>query len=241
MSEGAIRVLLPPAHTLEAVLFDIDGTLADSDPLHLRVFQEYLPELGCTETIDHAFFQKNISGRHNDDIFGRIFPDMPKERYAAVAEEKEARFRKLAGESTIATKGLSELLEWIDKRGLKKAAVTNAPRANAELMLKGMGLESYFDMLVIGSECTHAKPHPLPYLLALRHLGVSAEKAICFEDSPSGMRAAVSAGLATFGILSGQPREALEQEGAVECIKDFAAPELTRYLETSDVSAPAAA
>ena len=88
-------------------------------------------------------------------------------------------------------------------------------------MLSALGLEAFFETLVIGAECSRAKPHPEPYLEGLRRLGVAAAEAVAFEDSPSGMASAVSAGLPTFGVLTSQSAEALRAAGAVDCIRDF--------------------
>lgn len=77
--------------------------------------------------------------------------------------------------------GLEKLCKWIEERGLKRAAVTNAPRPNAELIISMLGLSSFFELLIIGSECERAKPFPDPYLKALQELGVSPEHAFVFE------------------------------------------------------------
>lgn len=214
---------LPSTDRLQAILFDIDGTLTDSDPLHLRTFQEMLVELGYNDgkVIDEAFFQKMIAGRHNDDIANDLFPDLDKDRQREIFEEKEARFRKLAEKALLPINGLNEFLQWIDHRGLKKAAVTNAPRANAEIMLRGLGLEDYFQHVIIGAECTRAKPYPDPYLTAMDRCGVSAESVIVIEDSPAGISASVAAGITTVGIQTGQLRTTLEEAGVAVVIKDY--------------------
>ena len=77
--------------------------------------------------------------------------------------------------------GLHELCGWIKGRNLKRAAVTNAPRANAELMLSLLGLTDFFPVLVIGSECDRAKPFPDPYLKALQLIDASPEHTFIFE------------------------------------------------------------
>ena len=82
------------------------------------------------------------------------------------------------------------------------AAVTNAPRLNAEMMLAGLGIAHRFKALVIGDELHHGKPHPLPYLEGLRPLGAEAERSLAFEDSRSGVQSATAAGIATVGMLT---------------------------------------
>lgn len=77
--------------------------------------------------------------------------------------------------------GLCKLKKWIEDRGLKRAAVTNAPRPNAELMIEILGLSDFFNAVIVGSECEHAKPFPDPYLKALEMLKVSKDHTIIFE------------------------------------------------------------
>lgn len=70
---------------------------------------------------------------------------------------------------------------WVEDRGLKHAAVTNAPRENAELVLSILGLAEFFDALIIGNDCEHPKPHPSPYLKALEALNMSKDHTFVFE------------------------------------------------------------
>lgn len=83
--------------------------------------------------------------------------------------------------------GLLELLSIVDAKALRKIAVTNAPQKNAELMLRSIGLSDYFEEVVIGSQCTRAKPFPDPYLYGLEKIGLTNDCALVFEDSPAGM------------------------------------------------------
>lgn len=78
-------------------------------------------------------------------------------------------------------KGLYKLKKWIEDRGLKRAAVTNAPKENAELMISLLGLSDFFHVVILGSDCEHAKPFPDPYLKALEVLKVSKEHTCIFE------------------------------------------------------------
>ena len=80
-------------------------------------------------------------------------------------------------------------MHWIDCRGLKKAAVTNAPKENARVMLAALGMDKWFDAVVLGEDCERPKPHPDPYLEGLRVLGIEKDEALICEDSPSGTHA----------------------------------------------------
>lgn len=77
--------------------------------------------------------------------------------------------------------GLHKLCKWIEDRGLKRAAVGNAPRANAELMISMLGLTDFFQLVVLGCECDRAKPFPDPYLKAIKDLQVSPGHTFVFE------------------------------------------------------------
>ena len=232
---------------LRAVLFDIDGTLFDSDRLHFAVFQEVLQEYGFQDgtPINEAFFMERISGRQNALICKDLFPSWDLSEGAAFSAYKERRFRELAAERlpSLATAGLAKLLDYLDGAGVRCAAVTNAPRANAELMLGAIDRLDWFAPLVIGDECTRAKPHPEPYLAAMRELGVAADECVAIEDSPAGAAAACAAGVRTLGITSTQAGEALTAAGCAVLVRDFDDPalwsELQRWESAQDRGRPA--
>ena len=88
-------------------------------------------------------------------------------------------------------------------------------------MLRVLKLDSWFEAVVLGEECTRAKPFPDPYLEGMRQLGLQAHETLVFEDSPSGVRAAVAAGIPTIGLLTGQSEQVLREAGASLIVKDF--------------------
>jgi beta-phosphoglucomutase len=128
------------------------------------------------------------------------------------------------------TPGVAALLDWADAKGIGVAVVTNAPRANAEMMLKGLGLDRRIGTVVLGEELPRAKPDPLPYATALERLGAGADHALAFEDSLPGIRSASGAGVATYGIRTGHPDDALLGAGAIGAIDDFTDRDLWQRL-----------
>ncbi|XP_042397243.1 haloacid dehalogenase-like hydrolase domain-containing protein Sgpp [Zingiber officinale] len=227
--ESSLARLAP----VEAVLFDVDGTLCDSDPLHYFAFREMLSKIGYNNgiPIDEEFFIKNISGRHNDDIASILFPGWDFEKTAKFVDDKEAMFRRIATEQLKPIDGIHKLCNWIKDHGLKRAAVSNAPRANAELMISMLGLSDFFQVVIVGSECERAKPFPDPYLKALKELNASAEHAFIFEDSASGIKAGVAAGMPVIGLTTRNPEKSLKEAGATFLIKDYEDPKLWKALE----------
>ena len=87
----------------------------------------------------------------------------------------------MAKEHIKPVEGLHKLCKWVEDHGLKRAAVTNAPRENAELMISILNLSDFFQFLVIGSECERAKPFPDPYLKGLELLHASPDNTFIFE------------------------------------------------------------
>lgn len=215
---------------LDAILFDLDGTLVNTDPLHFQAWQEMLRDYGIE--IDLNFYQSRISGRLNPLIIQDLLPHLSLVEGEKFAEDKEARFREMAP-LLKRMDGLDDLLSWTDKHGLKRFLVTNAPRKNVEFMLSVLKLTDSFDRVILGEEAKAAKPDPAPYQLALNYLNIPPEKAIAFEDSGSGIRSAVGAGIRTIGIASTYAPEILYQAGAWKVVRDFADSYLWDFLAES--------
>ncbi|GGM95793.1 hydrolase [Thermus composti] len=200
---------------VKAILFDLDGTLADTDPLHLLAWREVLRPYGLT--VDPAFYRERISGRLNPEIV-RDLLGLEGEEAESLIAAKEARFRELA-QGLKPLPGLPEFLERIREKGLSWGVVTNAPKENAHHVLKALGLKP--PLLILAEEVGRGKPDPLPYRVALERLGVAPEEALAFEDSPSGVRSAVGAGIPTYALLTGHGVEALLEAGAKGVFRDF--------------------
>ena len=123
----------------KALLFDIDGTLADTDALHLEAFNQVFAPHGHVFDRDRA--SKELMGFSNASISERFLPGQSPERQAAIMAEKEEAFRKLASGQLKPVSGLMTLLALADRADVAMVAVTNAPRLNAEMMLSGLGIE----------------------------------------------------------------------------------------------------
>jgi HAD superfamily hydrolase (TIGR01509 family) len=212
-----------------ALLFDIDGTLADTDPIHLEAFNQAFAPYG--EHFDKARFSRELQGLANVAIAARFVPHLTPEAGMAVLAGKEATFRQLAATSVHAVPGLMDLLDLADGLGLPMAAVTNAPRANADLILDGLAIRHRFKALVIGEELAHGKPHPLPYLEGLRLLGADAANAVAFEDSRTGIASATAAGIATVGIRTSLLHEDMIAAGAVLSVDTYGDPKLQAFIQ----------
>ena len=140
-----------------ALLFDLDGTLVDTDHLHHAAFVAILAERG--RGLSLAEYRAEIMGQHNAHILERYFAGED----PAILDRKEAMFRDALAASVEPTPGTHALLDWAAANAVATAVVTNAPRRNAEAMLAAAGLASRLTVLVIGEECLRPKPDPAPY------------------------------------------------------------------------------
>lgn len=213
---------------LSALLFDLDGTLADTNPIHFSSWQEILKRYGLE--IEQDFYDYHISGKHNPQIIKDILPQLSLDEGIQLADEKESYFRELSRNLMEPLPGLVDFLTWAKAQNLQLALVTNAPKANADFMLNALGFSDTFSVVVLGEESPKAKPDPIPYQITLEKLGISKEKAIAFEDSPSGIISAVGAGILTVGVLSTHPIEELLKAGAKWIIQDFTDSKLKQIL-----------
>jgi HAD superfamily hydrolase (TIGR01509 family) len=209
------------------LLFDLDGTMVDTDHLHIAAWNAVLAQ--DERQIDAAFYKTHVMGFAAEAVTSALYPLRGAEERSAFADAKEAAFRSKV-ERLVATAGLPDVLSWADSLALRMAVVTNAPRNNAMLLLRGLGWGDRFPVVIIGEELARGKPDPLPYLTAMQRLGADASGSIAFEDSLSGVRAAVAAGVETVGLMTALSEAALREAGATMVVRDFTDPALLEHL-----------
>ena len=212
-----------------ALLFDLDGTLAETDSLHLPTWVDTLEPYGVE--VDEQFYRDRISGRSTGEIVRELLPDLTAEENRLVGDAKEASFRERAAELE-PLPGLIDFVERGRKSGMKIALVTNAPEENVEAILLALQLRDFFDTVVLADEVEAVKPDPAPYKAALRKTGVTAEEALAFEDSVSGIASSVAAGVPTVGITSSQDPQRLLDAGAFMTAEDFTDPQIRALIHT---------
>jgi HAD superfamily hydrolase (TIGR01509 family) len=217
------------------ILFDLDGTMAHSDPAHLAAFRALLAPYNRGMTEDEFF--ATVSGAANPVIMRHLVPDADVAEHERLAERKEALFRDSVPQLEPVA-GLHRLLDRVAAADGRIGVVTNAPRLNAEHMLRALGLAHLLDTVVIGLELPRSKPDPLPYLTGLDRLGLPAAAVIGFEDSLTGVQAARGAGLFTVGMRTGLGDAALRGAGAHLTVPDFEDPALDAMLERALSGAP---
>ncbi len=212
-----------------ALLFDLDGTLAETDSLHLPTWVDALEPYGVE--VDEEFYRDKISGRSTAEIVRELLPELTDEQGRSIGDAKEASFRERASELE-PLPGLVDFVERGRKRGMRIALVTNAPEENVKMILLALKLRDFFDTVVLADEVEAVKPDPAPYRAALEKIGVPAEEALAFEDSISGISSSVAAGIPTVGIASSQEPQKLLVAGAFMTAQDFTDPQLRTLIDT---------
>ena len=211
------------------LLFDIDGTLVDTDKVHIVAFNETLKPFGLS--VDEHFYFRHISGRTNPVILAELLPDLSPDHHHQLSREKEALFRALA-DVIEPIPGLMELLDWADEHKIPYAAVTNAPRENAEMVIKALNAWHRFETVVIAEELEHQKPHPLPYLTGLKKLNGDPTRTVAFEDSRAGVTSAHAAGLSVIGLTTSLSADSLIEAGATLGAPDYRDMRLLNFVKT---------
>ncbi|MDR3435649.1 HAD-IA family hydrolase [Telmatospirillum sp.] len=214
--------------TLRALLFDLDGTLIHSDPLHFEAFRTVSAKHGVD--FDEDYFSRQMSGHTNAQICATLFPALTIEQHQQIADEKEALFRSFLADRAVAIPGIVSATDWALAHNLRLAVVSNAPSANIAAVVKALGLDGRFSVEICGGMVPRGKPDPMPYQAALDRLLLSAGEAVAFEDTPLGIRAAVGAGIATVGLTTTQSAPSLVEVGASLVIGDYHDPLLLPFL-----------
>ncbi|CAM6038411.1 unnamed protein product [Sphagnum compactum] len=217
--------------TLKAVVFDIDGTVADSFPLHFLAFQETLVEVGYNggEPITYEFFMSEMRGKLDTIIVQELMPWMDDAQHQQFLEEEAYRFQSLAATDLKPIQGFNRFVEWVKERGLKCAAVTEASHENATNILKILGVDDLFDILVIGNECENLDP----YSIAFNKLGIEPNEAFVLQDSPAGLKASIPLATTTTtmsGLLTEHHPTPMMSNGVSLLIQDYDDPDLWTAL-----------
>ena len=219
------------AQAFRAVIFDLDGILADSEPWWNKIDAQLLAEYGVTYRGEHHRNVLGVSYRLAIEFYKKAFG------ISAPTEELIRRRGEIAAEFFANRIGIfpatRQVLEALQRMKLRPAVATSSVSASARPFLDRHQLTTFFDVIVTGDEIERGKPHPDIYLLAAEKLGVTPNECLVIEDALSGIAAAKSANMRVAAIPDRRfvdPRE--YKNGADYLLKGLSEiPKLIRRFE----------
>jgi arabinan endo-1,5-alpha-L-arabinosidase len=185
-----------------AVLWDLDGTLADSKAYHWRSWQEALGAVGVSVT--EAQFEASFGQRNDAILSAWLGAGADPELILRVGGDKEARYREMV--RTGGVEPLPGAAEWVTElhaQGWRQAIASSAPRLNVEAMHRALGFGDRIQALVAAEDVRRGKPEPDVFLEAALRLGASPPNCVVVEDAEAGIEAARRAGMASIGVGPG--------------------------------------
>lgn len=233
-----------PMHPLRAVIFDFDGVVVDSEPLHYKAFMQVLAPFGLTH--DYAVYTERYIGFDDRDAFRAVFQDagrpLSPELFERLLQEKQAAFKRLVSQDLQAFPGVHRLVRDLHREGLPLAIASGAVRDEIVLMLHTLGLTEFFPVLVTADDVAHSKPDPESYTLAVKRLrdrgdlpttsSGPPDGCLVIEDTPTGIEAAKAAGLFVVGVAHSFSQDDLGQaDQVVPAVSDLSVDLLRSFVE----------
>ncbi len=184
---------------MNAVLWDLDGTLADSREFHWRAWRDTMARHGVT--ISEAQFAGSF-GQRNDAILTTWMGDAATPQVIVeIGDEKEALYRSFVEASGIAPlPGAAGWVRRLHAGGWLQALASSAPRANVDVMAKLLGFSGFMRALVGAEDVRRGKPEPDVFLAAASRLAVPPDRCVVVEDAAAGIEAGRRAGMRTIGV-----------------------------------------
>ena len=198
---------------LEAVIWDMDGVIADTALYHLGAWQDVFRKREVAYTEED--FKRNF-GRRNDTIIRDIMGgNLSGGEVEAVASEKEENYRKRLAQNIKPLPGAIELIGALKEHGVKMAIASSAPMENIQLITRGLGISNYFQAIVSGRQVSEGKPSPQGFLLAAKELEVTPENCVVIEDAIDGVSGAKRAGMKCLAVTNNHPKQSLMEADLV--------------------------
>ena len=205
-----------------AVIFDNDGVIIDSEPMHIEADLRILAEYGVHWAPADLF---RFIGVRDSEMWRILTRELQLPDSPDMLAEKKARIRGevFAPHRIRPIDGIPELFAALRHAGWKVAVASSSQRSLIGPWLEAMGLLSRLDAFVAGDDVVHGKPHPEPYLLAAERLGTDAGRCVSVEDSPHGIASAKAAGCRCIAFRNpfGPPQDLSGADEVVDSIRDI--------------------
>lgn len=213
---------------LRGVVFDFDGVIVDSHPVHRRAWRKFLESMGRTVSEEELEFV--LDGRKREDILRHFLGDLDPELMISYGHRKEQFFRDEAG-NVVTVNGLLCFLEGLEDAGVAIAVASSGSRSRVNFLLDRLDLRKHFQIVVTGDEVKKGKPDPSIFLSAARALQKDPGELLAFEDAVSGVQSAKAARMKCVGIAHPDRASLLLDAGADDVVPDFCSLSYSKLLE----------
>lgn len=191
-----------------AVIFDMDGVICHTNPYHSMAFREFFSKRDLSPTDDE--FAMHMFGKSNSYILSHFLQRVVEgEELLQMENEKESLFRQIYEPYIDPIEGIVAFIHDLHSNGVKLGVATSAPQANLDLILTKVPIRSHLGSIMASENVKKHKPDPEVYLTSAKNLGVEPDQCVVFEDSFSGVSAAINAGMRVVGVLSSHTKEEL--------------------------------
>jgi HAD superfamily hydrolase (TIGR01509 family) len=207
------------------IIFDMDGVLADTHPIHRRAWREFLYEQG--RSVSEKELDYIEEGHKLKEMMIHFLGPLSPSELSAHGERKRQLFY-MADAEVRTFPGVVALLRELRGVGIPTAVATSASRVRAHTLLAKLGLEQYFRFIVTGDDVDLGKPDPAIFSRAAQLMDVAPESCLVIEDSSAGVQAANAAGMTCLGIATGERASALLRAGAARIVADLSGLSLQR-------------
>ena len=213
-----------------ALIFDMDGTLIDSNPTHKEAYTQFLKRHDID--LSDEDFMTYISGRMNPDVMKHFFgDDISPERIGELTQEKETIFQDVYAPSIKPINGLLPFLKSAHEAGFPMVLATSAPMMNVRFVFDHLPIEPFFAKIVSEQDVAVGKPDPTVFRLAAERVGAEPGQCLVFEDSQAGVQAARDAGMTVIGLTTTHtPEELGEVERAIDDYTQLSVSELRQMV-----------
>ena len=186
---------------IKAVLFDMDGLMVDSEPVHFQAYKKVFNKYGkdFTEETFKGYIGTSDVDCSKDMVVRFNLPIAAE----TLLTQKRQEFKRLIKNQLVTQPGLNELLTNLSENNYKIAIGSSSTLADIKIIINGINISSYIDAYASAEEVEHGKPSPDVYLLAAKKLRVEPLECLVLEDAPKGVQAGKSAGMKVFAIPSG--------------------------------------
>jgi len=198
-----------PEDKLQAVIWDLDGVIADTGTYHCQAWQYVFRKRGVNFTEDD--FKRHFGQRNDTIIRSAMGENLASGEVDVIAAEKEANYRQRVAQTIKPLPGARELMELLRGNEVKMAIASSAPMENIQLIIRGLGIDKCFQAIVWGREVTEGKPSPQVFLLAASKLGVKPQHCIVIEDAVAGVAGAKRAGMKCLAVTNSHPEASLKE------------------------------